>query len=82
MFEWGDLLLSERGTDRNREMEGGIQHTAIALVVVQKLGLVNNNMRRFLSGSQGLQQVAIEFIRFETPRQFCSEPARSSECPT
>jgi hypothetical protein len=31
MLEWGDLLLTEGGTDRDREVESGIQHKAAPL---------------------------------------------------
>lgn len=31
MLEWGNLLLAEGGTDRDREVEGGIQHQTAAL---------------------------------------------------
>src|SRR5580704_19233036 len=32
MPEWGDFLLTERGTDRDREVAGGIQYEAAAFV--------------------------------------------------
>src|ERR1700722_19304677 len=32
MLEWGDLLFAEGSTDRDREMESGIQHTEAAFV--------------------------------------------------
>ena len=32
MLEWGDFLLTERGTDRDREVAGGIQYEAAAFV--------------------------------------------------
>jgi len=31
MLEWRDLLLAEGGTDRDRTVEGGVQHAAAAL---------------------------------------------------
>src|ERR1700674_3141760 len=31
MLEWGDLLLTKGGTDRDREVESGIQHKAATL---------------------------------------------------
>ena len=31
MLEWRDLLLTEGGTDRDREVAGGMQHEEAAL---------------------------------------------------
>jgi len=31
VLEWRDLLLAEGGTDRDRTVEGGVQHAAAAL---------------------------------------------------